>query len=246
MATNPEVSKNQSSTSPLTVIMPAYNEEGAIRSAVEEVKNEVLDKVPGATLLVVNDGSKDKTASILDELARHDPRISVIHQVNRGHGPSLITAMHNASGKCIFQIDSDMQIPLNCFSQLWKTMDSADAIFGVRSQRHDPPHRLFVSALIAFILGIMFKVDLPDSNAPFKIFKKDIWEELQAKLGGETIVAPSIFLAIYAKKHNYKVMEVSVEHKARATGDPSLNLVSLARCAINGFSQIIQYKDQLS
>jgi glycosyltransferase involved in cell wall biosynthesis len=227
--------------------MPAYNEEGAIRSAVEEVKNEVLDKVPGATLLVVNDGSKDNTASILNELAGNDSRITVIHQVNRGHGPSLVRAMNEAKGKYIFQIDSDMQIPLNTFSQLWETIDATDAIFGVRLQRNDPAHRLYMSALIAFILGIIFKVDLPDSNAPFKIFRKQIWEELQAKLGEEKILAPSIFLAIYARTHKYKVMEVPVEHRARAIGNPSsLNVVSVAKIAINGFRQVIQYKDQLS
>ena len=249
MSTSPEPSdnpSNASSSAPLTVIMPAFNEEGVIRSAVEEVKKEVLDKVPGATLLVVNDGSKDQTASILDELAQNDSRLTVIHQVNRGHGPSLVRAMNEARGKYIFQIDSDMQIPLNSFSQFWKMIDSADAIFGVRSQRNDPAHRLYLSSLITFILGIIFKVDLPDSNVPFKIFRRQIWQELQAKLAKETIVAPSIFLAIYAKTHKYKVMEVLVEHRARTTGNPSLNVVSLARVAIKGFRQVIQFKDRLS
>jgi len=226
--------------------MPAYNEEGAIHSAVDEVRMEVLDRVPGANLIVVNDGSRDKTASILDELARNDSRITVIHQVNRGHGPSLVRAMNEAKGKYIFQIDSDMQIPLNCFSELWKLTDSTDAIFGIRSQRNDPAHRLFLSGLTAFVLGNIFNVSLPDSNAPFKIFKRTIWEEMYGKLGNETLLAPSIFLAIYAKKHNYKVIEVQVVHKARTTGNPSLNLVSLARFCINGFRQVIEYKDRLS
>lgn len=249
MTISPGPSNNQSSTSssvPLTVIMPAYNEQDAIHSAVEEVKKEVLDKVPGAKLLVVNDGSTDKTANILDELALNDSRITVIHQVNKGHGPSLVRAMNTAEGKYIFQIDSDMQIPLSCFSQLWKMIDSADAIFGVRLQRHDPPHRLFISALTSSILGAIFKVSLPDSNAPCKIFKRQIWVDLKERLREESLLAPSIFIAIFTRTHNYKVVEIPVEHRARTTGIPSLNLVSLARCCIGGFNQVIRYRDQLS
>ena len=244
---DPRTGQSRSSSGvPLTVIMPAYNEESGIRAAVKEVQEEVLDKVPGANLLVVNDGSEDNTANILGELASNDSRIAVINQPNLGHGPSLIRAMNQASGERFFLIDSDMQIPLNCFGELWKLSNSVDAVFGVRSKRNDPPHRLFLSALTACVLGAIFKVKLPDSNSPFKILKREIWEDMNSKLGNERLLAPSIFLAIYANKHNYKVILVPVTHKARKTGLSSLNLVSLSRFGINGFRQIIEYKDRLS
>jgi dolichol-phosphate mannosyltransferase len=225
--------------------MPAYNEEGAIRAALVEVQEQVLDNVPGANLIVVNDGSKDKTASILDEIAQNDDRILVIHQDNKGHGPSLVRALNQARGDYVFQIDSDMQIPLLCFSELWKLTDTQDAVFGIRSNRQDPPHRLILSALITFVLGKMFQIELPDPNAPFKIIRREIWEDMYRELDNEKLVAPSIYLAIYAKKHHYKVVDVSVPHRARTKGTASLNLVSLARFCFSGMRQVIQYKKRL-
>ena len=73
-------------TAPLSAVMPVYNEEGAIEAAVREVQEHVLDAVPGAELIVVDDGSRDATGAILDRLARTDGRLHVIHQPNGGHG----------------------------------------------------------------------------------------------------------------------------------------------------------------
>jgi glycosyltransferase involved in cell wall biosynthesis len=66
-------------TKPLSVIMPAHNEEDCIADAVAEVRRDVLDLVPDAELVVVNDGSKDRTGAILDEIAAADSRVRVVH-----------------------------------------------------------------------------------------------------------------------------------------------------------------------
>ncbi len=75
----------QTTAVPLSVIMPAYNEEGSIRDAVRDVEQHVLAHVPGAELVVVNDGSKDNTGALLDELAAGNERVRAIHQQNGGH-----------------------------------------------------------------------------------------------------------------------------------------------------------------
>src|SRR5262245_17430036 len=105
--------------SPLTVVMPAYNEEGAITTAVAEVREWILDRVPGSDLLVVDDGSRDGTGAILDRLAAEDPRVGVVHRPNGGHGPALRTGIEAASGDALFLIDSDRQIPLTGFAKFW-------------------------------------------------------------------------------------------------------------------------------
>lgn len=247
MATQPDQNNLTAADNPsLTVIMPAYNEESVIRAAVTEVQEQVLDRVPGAKLLVVNDGSKDATARILDELASADPRLTIIHQKNAGHGASLMQALNQSKSEYIFQIDSDMQIPLICFPELWKLAREADAVFGVRTNRQDPQLRIFLAGLITIILKFIFAVDVADSNAPCKIIKRSIWEEMRTKLGEDKLIAPSIFLSIYAKKHNYKVIEMPVLHRARSTGRGSLNLVSLVKVCFIGLRQVLKYKDKLS
>ena len=97
----------------LSVIMPVYNEEGAIVAAVDEVKQFILEFVPESELVVVDDGSRDDTGRLLDAAASGDPRIRVIHQPNGGHGAALLTGLKASHGEYIFLIDSDRQIPLD-------------------------------------------------------------------------------------------------------------------------------------
>jgi dolichol-phosphate mannosyltransferase len=229
----------------LTVIMPAYNEEAGIEAAVQEVSNEILDRVANANLIVVNDGSKDNTAIILDRLAAADDRIRVIHKPNSGHGPSLVRGLNESTSEFVFLIDSDMQIPLSCFPQLWQHIDSADGVFGIRANRQDPKARLILSRIIAIVLSLMFSVSLSDSNVPCKLFRLKIWNELYALLQDPNIMTPSILIAIYAKKHQFKIVNVPVPHRARATGEPSLRLRSLIRFCSKGFMQVVKYKRSL-
>ena len=77
----------------LSVIMPVYNEEGAIVQAIEEVQRHVLDHVPSSELVVIDDGSRDRTGALLDDAASRDTRIDVIHQPNGGHGAALLSGL---------------------------------------------------------------------------------------------------------------------------------------------------------
>jgi glycosyltransferase involved in cell wall biosynthesis len=109
----------------LSVIMPVYNEEGAIVAAVDEVKQFVLAFVPESELVVVDDGSRDGTGPLLDAAASGDPRIRVIHQPNGGHGAALLAGLKAAQGEYVFLIDSDRQIPLDNFNAAWTEVVAA-------------------------------------------------------------------------------------------------------------------------
>ena len=80
----------------VTVVMPAYNEQDGIHTAVAAVQTHILDKVPGAELLIVNDGSRDNTAAIVDAIVAADARVRALHTPNGGHGTAL--AGGNAGG----------------------------------------------------------------------------------------------------------------------------------------------------
>jgi dolichol-phosphate mannosyltransferase len=229
----------------LTVVMPAYNEEENIELAVQEVKVEVLDKVPGSSLIVVNDGSKDRTGEILAGLAAREPRLTVIETANGGHGPSLIKGLNKAQSEYVFLVDSDMQIPLSCFPSLWSAAANADAVFGMRENRQDPKLRLVLSALVSGIVGAIFGVNLKDTNVPCKIFKRKIWTELFARLNDHSLLIPSIMIAIYTKRHNYKVVDMPVPHRARTKGEGSLNLGKLWQVCQQSLGQLMQHKKNI-
>jgi dolichol-phosphate mannosyltransferase len=223
----------------LSVIMPVYNEEGAIVSAVEEVQQHVLQLIPNAELVVVDDGSRDGTGRLLDDAAAADARIKVIHQPNGGHGAALLRGLNAAQGEYVFLIDSDRQIPLDSFNAAWaEVMAGRDAVFGVRRRRYDPVLRLYLSRLVRHSVNVLFRVNLYDANAPYKLFRRAIWNEARSCVPDGTL-APSLFLAIVAKSRGYNILEIDVTHKERDTGEVSLRKFKLMKFCARALGQML-------
>jgi dolichol-phosphate mannosyltransferase len=223
----------------LSVIMPVYNEEGAIVAAVDEVRELVLVLIPESELIVVDDGSRDSTGKLLDDLSAADERITVIHQANGGHGAALLTGLNAARGEYVFLIDSDRQIPLDNFKSAWtEIMAGRDAVFGVRRRRYDPALRLYLSRVIRHSVNVLFRIRLNDANAPYKLFRRGIWNETRDCVPDGTL-APSLFLAIAAKRRGYNILEIDVTHKERDTGEVTLRHVRLLKFCARGLSQML-------
>ena len=228
-----------SDTTRLSVIMPVYNEEAAIVAAVDEVRQHVLSLIPESELVVVDDGSRDATGRLLDDAAANDPRIKVIHQPNGGHGAALLTGLKAARGEYLFMIDSDRQIPLDSFKSAWaEVVAGRDAVFGVRRRRYDPVLRLYLSRLIRHSVNVLFRVNLRDANAPYKLFRRGIWNEARGCLPDGTL-APSMFLAIVAKSRGYNILEIDVTHKERDTGEVTLRKFKLLKFCARGLGQLL-------
>jgi dolichol-phosphate mannosyltransferase len=226
----------------LSVIMPVYNEEEAIVAAVDEVQRCVLDLVQGAELVVVNDGSRDGTAALLDRVSAADPRVRVIHQPNGGHGSAVLTGLKATTGEYVFLIDSDRQIPLDDFARAWAELQAGrDAVFGVRRRRFDPALRLHLSKLVRESVNVLFRVRLTDANVPYKLFRRGVWTDVRECVPDDTL-APSLFLAIAAKSRGYNILEVDVTHKERDTGEVTLRHFRLLKFCARGLAQMIHLR----
>jgi glycosyltransferase involved in cell wall biosynthesis len=222
--------------------MPVYNEEGAIALAVEDVRRHVLDRVPGADFVIVDDGSRDATGRLLDEVAGRDPRVHVIHQQNRGHGGALMAGLGHARGDYVFLIDSDRQIPLDGFDAAWAHVQRGrDAVFGVRRRRHDPAIRLYLSKLIGTVVRVLFGVATLDANVPYKLVRRSIWQAASACIPPGTL-APSLFLAIFTKWRGHDMVEVDVVHQERATGAVSIRRLKLLKFCATGLRQLWAFR----
>jgi glycosyltransferase involved in cell wall biosynthesis len=227
---------------PLSVAMPVYNEEGAIELAVAEVTRCVLDRVPGAELVVVNDGSRDGTPRLLDRAAAADPRIRVIHQANAGHGGALMAALDAAQGTHVFLIDSDRQIPLDDFPAAWALIERGrTCVFGVRRQRHDPRLRLQLTRFIRLAIRLLFGVRVHDANVPYKLLHRSVWDAARPCIPPGTL-APSLFLGIFTRVHRYDVAEVDVTHRERNTGVVSIRRLRLLKFCARGFRQLMAFR----
>mgnify|MGYP006271761035 CR=1 FL=1 len=226
----------------LSVIMPVYNEQDAILLAIDDVQRHVLDLVPGSELVVVNDGSRDGTAALVDEAAAGDGRIRVLHKPNGGHGSAVLAGLNVATGQYLFLIDSDRQIPLEEFHLAWNAVQSgSDAVFGVRRRRYDPAFRLYLTRLVRHSVHVLFRVKLYDANVPYKLFRRAVWNDARECVPDGTL-APSLFLAIVAKARGYNVVEVDVVHKERDTGEVSLRRMKLLKFCAAGLSQMLELR----
>jgi glycosyltransferase involved in cell wall biosynthesis len=229
----------------LTVVMPAYNEEDAIAGAVKDVRVHVLDAIGNATLLVVNDGSRDGTGAILDAIAMRDPRVQVIHQPNGGHGAALMTGLSHATTDYVFLLDSDRQITLDEFPAAWALVCAGrDGVFGVRRRRDDPAIRLLVTRMVRWSMRLMFGVAIHDANVPYKLVRRSVWLQAREHIPSDTL-APSLFLAAYMKSRGLAVAEVDVHHRERETGEVSIRRFKLLRFCARGLRQLVLFRKEL-
>jgi dolichol-phosphate mannosyltransferase len=228
-----------------SVVMPAYNEEGAIAEAVTDIRTHVLAVVPDAEILVVNDGSKDRTGVVLDTLATQEPRLRVLHKPNGGHGSAVIAGADAARGDWLFFIDSDRQIPLDGFGAAWRAVEAgADAAFGVRRRRHDPRLRLWLTMVIRHALRGLLGVRLYDANVPYKLVRRSTWLDARRFIPDDTL-APSLFLAVFLARRGARITELVVTHRERRTGQVSIRRWKLLRFCARALRQLLRLRREL-
>ncbi len=224
--------------------MPAYNEEGAIADAVAELQQWVLGTVPNAELIVVDDGSRDHTGSILDELAAKEPRLRVVHQPNAGHGAALRAGLDLATGEYVFLLDSDRQIPLDAFPKLWEAAQGRDGAFGIRWPRRDPVFRLILTRFVRLLLCVFLGVRLRDANCPFKIVRRSVWLQARDLMSPDTIT-PSLFLAVYMSRQHKDIIQQPVPHRIRSTGVVSIRRWKLIKTCARAFGQLLEFRAKI-
>jgi len=205
----------------LSIVLPAFNEEENILATVEAVRFEIAKLTDNFEIIVVNDGSRDRTGGIADALAREDRRIRVIHHpINRGYGAALrsgFTAM--TKGLC-FYTDTDCQFDLSEFPRLLQRLPGADVVTGFRVNRADPLHRRFNAALYKQMLSAIFGLRVRDVDCAFKVYRSALLKEFDLSSNSIFISAEAL---IKAAQRGCVIREVPVTHLARARGKQTGN-----------------------
>lgn len=219
------------------VVIPVYNEQECIAGVLKDW-TKMVQPIPGSQVLVVNDGSKDGTGAVLDELARKEPLLKILHQPNGGHGVAVMNGYREAlklEPEWIFQCDSDDQIPASDFPRLWEKRGESPFILGRRYDRHDPLYRIILSRFNRFLVWLTFGVYLKDPNIPFRLMKTSFFKELYEVIAPMGAFAPNVFFSILAKRRGAQTLDIPITHKIRETGTPSLKPIKMAkicwRCA---------------
>jgi len=220
--------------------MPCYNEAEIIEPCVREWHSEVVSRIPGADLLVVDDCSKDKSGEILDRLSHELPGVRWIRpERNGGHGKALRFGFEHISQPWVFQTDSDRQ-HLPCeFWKLWNSRHEWDFIFGVRTQRADGSFRKFITGAMRFANFAIWGVWVRDANCPFKLMKREALSTVLERIPKDSFI-PMVMISILSRKMGFKIAEVPVSHIARKGGTQSLKgLMRWARVTTVCLRQLI-------
>ena len=196
---------------PVSVIIPAYNEEKAIASQIEAVRNILIKHKITHELIVVDDGSLDDTAKKAQKCDVH----LIHHPENRGYGASLKTGISAAKNETIVIIDADVTYPAEAIPSLLTKAQKYDMVVGARigSNVHIPfirkPAKWFLQKLAGYLAGR----PIPDLNSGLRVMKKPIVEIFYSILPSGFSFTTTITLAFFC--NDYSIYYLPIEYKKR-------------------------------
>lgn len=212
----------------LYVVMPAYNEEENIVKTIREWY-PVVEKHSSneqSRLVIINDGSKDRTFEEASKLKEEYPLLEVINKNNSGHGPTVLYAYDYAIAKgadYVFQTDSDGQTDPSEFEKFWEQRKQYSGIFGDRRVRGDGKQRAIVERVVCLLIKIIFSVNIPDANAPFRLMDTNILKKYLKKLPRDYNL-PNIMISTYFVYYQEKYKFETISFKPRQAGKNSINI----------------------
>ncbi|MEM9246941.1 MAG: glycosyltransferase family 2 protein [Cyanobacteria bacterium P01_F01_bin.153] len=195
-----------------SVIIPAYNEELGITQTLDDLHLVLRDAQCKYEVVVVNDGSGDRTAELLD--SRTDCRI-IHHQQNQGYGAALKTGIRSATYPIIAIIDGDGTYPQNAIPHLVSLMDEADMVVGARTGENVtyPFIRKVPKYFLVRFAQWIAKCPIPDLNSGLRVFRKDVAEKFFKILPDTFSFTTTITLSMLTNR--YRVRYEPIDYHAR-------------------------------
>lgn len=207
--------------SELSVFFPCYNEEKNIQTTVSKAVI-VLKKIAQKwEIILINDGSKDNTGKVLEEIkAKYPQQIKIItHNPNRGYGAALKSGLYNAQYQWIAFTDADGQFDFTEITELIKKQQStnSDIVIGYYLARQVSKAAIFTSKIWELIVFILFGLHVTDIDCGFKLINKKVVDTIP-KLEAERGAFISSEFLIKSKKAGFKITEIGVHHYPRVEG----------------------------
>lgn len=203
----------------ISIVLPAYNEEAVIASTVRRVFVALSRMVADFEILVVNDGSKDRTGAIVASIAAQEPRVRMItHQVNQGAGAALVSGFMRATKAYTFYMDADGQFDINDLVRLLPYLGEYDGVFGYRFDRQDPWMRKLNAWCWNRLVRFVFNLRVRDIDCAFKVFRTDYFRQVALEARGALLLTEVVYKFARA---GYSYTEVPVRHLPREGGNPT-------------------------
>jgi glycosyltransferase involved in cell wall biosynthesis len=201
----------------ISVFFPAYNDGGTIPSMVLTALMALRELADDYEILVIDDGSADYTAAVLDELATRYPELRVIHhEKNRGYGGALRSGFTHATKELVFYTDGDAQYDpreLELLVAAWE--DGVDMVNGYKISRSDPLHRIVIGRLYHWTVKLAFGLHLRDVDCDFRLMRRSIFDRVHLDSDSGVIC---VELMKKVQDAGFRIVEVPVHHFHRAYG----------------------------
>lgn len=200
----------------LSIFFPAYNEEENIVESVRQAEEVVQDITDTYEIIIVNDGSKDHTAEIADELARNNERVRVVHHSpNQGYGAAVWSGIQASQYDYVFFTDSDLQFDLSELHNLVRFVPDYKAVLGYRARRKDPFMRRLNAKGWNILNRLLFGLRVDDIDCAFKLLDRRTVADLYVQSRGAMMSAEML---IRLSRQGVEFKEVPVTHLPRQHG----------------------------
>jgi len=221
----------------LSYFFPAHNEEANVRELVAEALEALPTLAEVFEIIVVNDGSRDATGAIADELAAANPGVvrAVHHPTNLGYGAALLSGFRAAGHELVAFTDGDRQFRVADLGRLTARLgeaDRADVVVGYRIKRADPLIRTIYARLYRFANRVWFGLKVRDVDCACKLFRREALAGIAVESGGAFFSAE---LLIKLNAAGRSIAEVGVPHHPRTAGSPTGAKPSVILRAVRDF-----------
>ncbi len=203
--------------SSISAVFPAYNDGGTIASMVSAAWIALHQVAEDFEIIVVNDGSSDYTAAILEEVSSRYSELRVItHSTNQGYGATLRTGFSVATKDWVFYTDGDSQYnPLELVNLVDALHGGADIVNGYKLTRNDSWMRVVIGRAYHYFVKFLFGIHIRDVDCDFRLIPKRVLDEIELKS-----VSGAICLELVKKIQDagYVFAEIPVNHYSRKYG----------------------------
>ncbi len=203
----------------LSVFFPVYNEQKNIPIFIKEAQEFIPQVAKKYELIIVNDGSHDKSQEVAEQLAKQDSHIKVVnHHKNKGYGAALKSGIKHSQYKWIFFTDGDLQFKIKQLKKFIKYTDKYDVILGYRTKRYEGSVRLLNQRMWKLYIDLLYRVHVKDIDCAFKLFKASVIKPLDLISDGAFLSSEILYKL---KKRQVKFKQLPVTHQPRRYGTPT-------------------------
>ncbi len=225
----------------LSIFFPCYNEQENIETLVKNTLEVAHHITNDFELIIVNDGSSDRTPEVADRLASEYDMVRVIHHKNNsGYGAALKSGFRAATKKWVFYTDGDCQFDIAELKDIIPLAERYDIVSCYRKNRQDNFFRKLNGHAWSILVNLLFDLGLRDIDCAFKLYRREMFDNMEIISQGALIDTE---ILVRAKKAGYSIVQCGVSHYPRRKGQSTGGDIKVI---IKAFKELFKLKNTIT